>query len=149
MTWYDEMLAWLRVPEPAEEAIEGRLIDLGLQGRTSWVQVQRGIRALHSGRFADLVVLLFGAIFTEAQLETLPSALATGADPWELLLLGVHGRNCEGEDLPLLSPVELRGRLQTAARLGQESPSAWLGGYTLLLLEEQRRRSHGDARRRA
>lgn len=150
MTWHDEMIGWLAQPEP-DEAIQDQLMDLALKHRITWAQAQRGIRALASGEIADVLILLMGARFTEQQLETMPGALAEGASPWELLALHVHGRNCEGQDLPLLSPDELRERLQVAARLGQENPSSWLQTYTGLLLDEHdrrdRRRNGNGARR--
>ena len=141
MAWHEEMLAWLESPEPPDPI--DRLVDLGLQHKISWAQVQRWTRALESGNQADVVIALFGAIFSEAQLETLPRALGLGADPWELLLLGVHGRNCEGEDLVLLDDESLLARLETAVRLGQEKPSAWLRTYATLLVQERARR-RGD-----
>ena len=89
------------------------------------------------------LVRAFKERFSEGQRRTLPAALAAGATPRELLDLGVHGRNCEGEDLPLLTPAELRERMEAAARLGQGKPTAWLLGYVERLNAEVRRRKAG------
>lgn len=133
------------VPGTHGDDLLDRIVDLGLRHRVSWAQVQRLTRAVETGSEADVVVALFGALFTEAQLETLPQALAAGAKPWELLELGVHGRNCEGEDLPLLSGDALRQRMEAAAEFGQGQPSAWLLEYAGRLAAEARRRRGGGA----
>ncbi len=118
-----------------------QLIGWGLEGRVGWDQVARCVRAM-DGEPADVVAALFGALFTEAELESLPRALGQDPkpDPWELLLLHVSGLPCDGEDLPLLDADEMRRRMEEASRLSLESPSPWLGSFTTRLVAESRSR---------
>jgi hypothetical protein len=127
--------AWSR-----QEATRARITDLWTSGRLGGHQALRCLRALRTGADGDVLAMLLGAVFTEDQLETLPRAWALGADPWEVLLLGVHGRNCEGEDLPIVGDDALRARMETALGLAQERPSDWLADYTALLVDEWERR---------
>jgi hypothetical protein len=148
MDWYEEMQAWLASPDPEEflDRLLDNVLDAGLRGRITWAQAERTMYAARTGRLADVVVMLFGARFSEEQLETVPRALSRGAGCWELLLLGVHGRNCEGEDLPVVDTEELRRRMAAAVTLGQERRSAWLTTYTALLVAEwEWRRSDAES----
>jgi hypothetical protein len=115
-----------------------------------WAASHRGwdhgtavLRALEPGAtMADLVVALLYERMSWDQLDSLPAPLAAGARPMELLSLDVHGLNCAGADLPVLTDDELRKRMATVQRLHQDGGgvSPWLKGYTTFLVAEARRR---------
>jgi hypothetical protein len=89
----------------------------------------------------DLVIGLARLQFSESQLASLPIAFGRGVDPWTAVMVGIHGRNLDGEDLPLLSSDDLEARLRMIGRLLQsDEPNAWLEGYAELVLAERRRR---------
>lgn len=105
-------------------------------------------RAVHRGcarsaTAADLLILGLYTRFGQEQLWTLPVALGAGATPGDCLALGVHGRNCRGEDLPMLADDVLEDRLRAAGELLQFRTTAWLVGYGKLLRTELRRRRYG------
>lgn len=102
-------------------------------------------RALRPGASdGDLVVAAMHQRFNAAQLQSIPRALAAGAQPVELLVLGVHGWNCDGEDLTVCEGGDLRRRMEDAVRLAQAGASAWLRGYTARLVDRWReRQGHG------
>ena len=122
-----------------EDELLERLIDMGLSRRMSWDQVARCIRAI-DGTEADLLIMLFGALFSKHELESIPQATKAGVTPWEMLQLHVTGVNCDGEDLQLLDAEELRRRMEVTAGLSLERSSEWLDKYAGLLVEESRRR---------
>ncbi len=89
----------------------------------------------------DLVIAAARLQFTPSQLESLPIAFGRGVDPMAAVLLGVHGFNAAGEDLPLVDGDELERRLRTIGQLLQaDEPSAWLESYAEQVLTERRRR---------
>jgi hypothetical protein len=153
----DELEA-LRAESRRDEAVIkvlDALIEAGLSGAMSWSRVHAAAEVLDmdegeviirpGGRPADFGEFLMGvarALFTESQQHSLPVAFATGARPWECIPLGVHGRNCHGEDLGLLSDDELRYRREGAARVHQAfGSSPWLEGYRALVEDEVRGRA--------
>lgn len=112
-----------------------------------WDRMRALFTALDQPSLANLVVVAAYALFTQQQCESLPRALHAGARPVELLVLGVHGLNCDGEDLVVLDDGQLRGRMEKAIQLGQAGGSVWLRGYTGRLVDHWReRRGHGTNR---
>lgn len=94
----------------------------------------------------DLVIALARLQFSESQLASLPIAFGRGVDPMTAVLLGVHGYNADGEDLPLVTDDELEGRLRTIGKLLQDAqPNTWLESYAEFVLSERRRRRKAAA----
>lgn len=148
----------LRAESRRDEAIVralDALIAAGLSGAMSWAQVHAtaevldmdgGEVVIRRGErprdLAEFLIAIARAEFTESQQHSLPAAFAAGAQPWECIPLGVHGRNCHGEDLALVSKEVLQWRFEGTLMLEQAfGASRWLNGYRRLVEHELRERT--------
>jgi hypothetical protein len=150
--------------EDARAHAVNALIEAGLSGALTWSQVEAAAEVINIDRpvelvfrrgrvvedyggdyqaaFADFLRDVATIRFTESQLHSLPLVLRAGGKPWEFIPLGVHGRNCQGEDLALIDDDLLLGRRDGALMLEQAfGASQWLASYILRLQLEVRDRA--------
>jgi hypothetical protein len=149
----DEEIAWLVADDVVDGSAAEALLRLAREESAvaaGWDRMQALCWTLRSeATLMDWTRLAFRLAFSAEQLESLPPVLRcrvpgaerSGASPWELLDLGVHGFNAAGEDLPTLGGDELARRLLAVQRMAsQGTTSAWLDGYARRLAAESRRR---------
>jgi hypothetical protein len=150
--------------EDARAHAVNALIEAGLSGALTWSQVEAAAEVInidrpvelvfrrgrvvedyggdHKAAFADFLRDVATTRFTESQLHSLPLVLRAGGKPWEFIPLGVHGRNCQGEDLALIDDDLLLGRRDGALMLEQAfGASPWLASYIERLQGEVRDRA--------
>lgn len=142
----DELVAELyAVDEQLDEAELRELLRANVAAAASREQYDVAricLRARRPGAtYSDLIAMALALRFTAGQLWGLPLAVRAGADPLELLELGVHGLNWNGEDLTVVDAAELNDRIAVTLRIEQTGRATrWLGAYAKKLAAEARRR---------
>lgn len=171
MTWYDEMLAWLRAPEPplpgdaaegwrrvseriAKESLSGRGLPITPQAMraaiASWAR-REGPRApgiqLTDEERAEV------ARRDRERVQMAPptaSSWRCGATTDEVLVFALSACTCgacsadnrpDGSSIPLMPDEELRRLLALARQRLGSNRTSWLEGYAADLVTELRRRA--------